>query len=133
MIKFTNKDKTAAEFNGTFFQLDGPENWASIGDGPTREAVLAWLAEGNVPEAYIEPPAPPITVTPWQFRKALNQLLLRDQVEQAVTGSTDKEMQDGWEFASSFVRDDPFVVSMGQALGKADAEMDQLFELAQTL
>jgi hypothetical protein len=78
-------------------------------------------------------PKPPITVTPWQFRKALNQLTLREQVEQAVAVSTDQDLKDGWGFASSFVRNDPFVVSMGQALGKTDADMDQLFELAQTL
>lgn len=75
----------------------------------------------------------PITVSPWQFRKALNQLGLRDAVEQAVAASGDQNIKDGWEFATFFIRNDPFVVSMGQALGKTDTEMDQLFALAQIL
>lgn len=49
MLKYTNTAKTAAQFNGAFFQLAAPEDWKSIGDGPTRDAVLAWLAKGNTP------------------------------------------------------------------------------------
>lgn len=77
--------------------------------------------------------APPITVSPWQLRKALNQLGLRAQVEQAVADVGDQNLKDGWEFATQFVRTDPFVVSMGQALGKTDADIDALFALAATL
>ena len=33
-----------------------PEDFTSIGDGPTREAVLSWLAKGNVPEDYVISP-----------------------------------------------------------------------------
>lgn len=50
MLKYTNQEMTAAEFNGAFFSLDRPSAWTGIGDTPTREAVLAWLAEGNTPE-----------------------------------------------------------------------------------
>lgn len=48
MLKFTNYEKTAAQLNGSFFTLSSPENWDSIGDGPTREAVLKWLKDGNL-------------------------------------------------------------------------------------
>lgn len=58
MLKFINAEKTAASFNGASFALDAPENWESIGDGPTREAVLAWLAEGNIPAPMDVPPPP---------------------------------------------------------------------------
>lgn len=50
MLKFTNVDKTSATFNGASFSLTTPEDWDSIGDTPTREAVHAWLAAGNTPE-----------------------------------------------------------------------------------
>lgn len=50
MIKFTSQDKLNAAFNGSAFSLTAPEDWDSIGDGPTREAVKAWIAAGNVPE-----------------------------------------------------------------------------------
>ena len=53
MLKYTNIEKTAAQFNGAFFSLAAPENFSSIGDGPTREAVLKYLSEGNLPENYV--------------------------------------------------------------------------------
>lgn len=56
MIKFTNQERTSAIFNeSTFISLSAPEDWDSIGDGPTREAVKAWLAAGNVPQPVDEP------------------------------------------------------------------------------
>jgi hypothetical protein len=73
-----------------------------------------------------------IRCTPWQLRKALNQLSLRDAVENAVA-SADQTTKDGWEFATEFRRDDPLVISMGLALGKTEDELDDLFQLARTL
>lgn len=56
MLKYTNTAKTTAQFNGASFSLAAPEDFSSIGDGPTREAVLKWIAAGNVPV-----PVPPPT------------------------------------------------------------------------
>ena len=70
---------------------------------------------------------------PWQIRKVLNQLGLRQAVEDAVAASPDQTMKDGWEFATEFRSDDPFVQSMGAALGKTQTEIDQLIQLAATL
>jgi hypothetical protein len=50
MLKFLNQQKTAAQFGDASFCLSTPEDWDSIGDGPTREKVKAWLAAGNTPE-----------------------------------------------------------------------------------
>lgn len=55
MLTYTNLERTAAQFNGAFFSLAAPEDFTSIGDGPTREAVLTWLEEGSVPEDYAAP------------------------------------------------------------------------------
>ncbi len=71
-------------------------------------------------------------VTPWQIRKALNQLGLRTSVEAAVAAA-DQETKDGWEFAQEFRRDNPLIASLGVALGKTDAEIDALFDLAGSL
>lgn len=74
-----------------------------------------------------------LVVTPWQIRKALNQLSLRDSVEQAISLSNDHNLKDAWQYATEFVRNDPLVISLGVALGKSDAELDALFELAKSL
>lgn len=50
MIKFLNEEKTLVNINGSTVRLESPENWESIGDGPTREYVLNWLDNGNIPE-----------------------------------------------------------------------------------
>lgn len=48
-LKYTNANQTSATLNGASFTLASPGDWDSIGDGPTREAVKAWLAAGNTP------------------------------------------------------------------------------------
>lgn len=85
--------------------------------------------------AYVAPVVvqKPISVTPWQIRKALNQIGLRSAVESAVSASSDQSLKDGWEFATEFVENSPFVVSMCAALGKTDAERHELFVLAKSL
>lgn len=71
--------------------------------------------------------------TAWQFRKALNQLGLRDSVEAAIAASNNQDVKDGWQYTSEFHRYAPLVMQFGAALGKTEAEMDALFELARTL
>lgn len=73
-----------------------------------------------------------ISVSPWQFRKALNISGLRALVEQAVALS-DQDTQDGYAVATEFKRNDPIVLSMAAQLGKSQAEMDEFFLLAATL
>lgn len=92
---------------------------------------LTWLAEGNTPAPADPVIVPPIVVSAWQIRKALNQLNLREQVETAVGSSQD--LKDGWEYSTVIERNHPLVVQMGASLGKTVAEMDGLFELARNL
>lgn len=84
--------------------------------------------------AYVAPPALiPQRLTPWQIRKALNQLGLREVVESAVAASSDQDLKDGWAVATEFNRLSPLVINMGAALGKTDAELDALFTLGASL
>lgn len=76
--------------------------------------------------------APPITVSPWQFRKALNQAGLRETVENAVAVA-DQDTRDAYAFAPEFVENSPFVATVAEAIGKTPSEIHAFFELAQTL
>ncbi len=89
----------------------------------------------DVVETYIYPETPnvvPQSVTPLQFRRALNQLDLRTQIEQYVQ-TLDADSKDAWEYAISFERNNPIIASAAQALNKTIEEVDNLFRLAFTL
>ena len=66
-----------------------------------------------------------------QFRKALRQLGKMDAVK-AYVETADEETQEAWEYATSFMRLDPFIVGGMAALGVTDEEVDAVFELAVT-
>lgn len=93
---------------------------------------LAWVAAGNTPEPADPPPAPIPSASAWQVRKALNLLGWRDDVE-AYVAQADITVKDGWLTARDYFRDDPFVVGVGQLLGKTDEQMNDFFRLASTL
>lgn len=92
-----------------------------------------WVYDGGITEPVdLAPPAPPISVTPWQIRKALNAVGLRASVEAAVAAA-DQTTQDAWQYATEFRRDNPLVNGVALALGKTEAELDAVFNLAVTL
>lgn len=95
---------------------------------------LQWVADGGITEdadPIIEPIVETI-VSAWQIRKALNATGLRQAVEDAVAAS-DITVQDAWQYSNEFQRFNPLVISLGQALGKTEEELDQVFALAKTL
>ena len=105
---------------------------ADLGDDAAAHEVL--IAE--VEAAYAPPPpalAPVYSCSPWQIRKALNAQGLRQAVEDAVAASDDQTLKDGWEFATEFRSDDPFVLAMGASVGKTEEETAQLIQYAATL
>ncbi len=113
--------------------LPTPEGYVRF-DGDLVEAMVWDEAIQNIrPALEGEIPAPALSVTPWQIRKALNAVGLREAVEAAVAASTDIAVKDGWEFATEFREDDVFVISLGAAMGKTSAEMHSVFLLAKSL
>jgi hypothetical protein len=125
--------------------------WLSVAEIPGRHTDTA--APTDIPEGhaanwtghtwlvmpYSAPPTPvapepePLVATRRQVKLALLQIGLLDTVEAAVAASGDRHMQISYADALEFDRNDPFVVSLGQALGKTDEEMDAVWSLARTL
>jgi hypothetical protein len=97
-----------------------PDGWTQITEAEAAASMPAQHAQ-----AFI--------CSPWQIRKALNNLGLRTAVESAVAASDDMALKDGWEYATEFRSDDPFVLAMGQALGKTADETRDLIAFAATL
>jgi hypothetical protein len=83
---------------------------------------------------FVAPPtAIPTSVTRRQFKLALLEIDLLDEVEEIVSTSSDRYLQINWSEAQNFERSNQFVLQMAAALGKTDTETDALFILAGTL
>lgn len=105
---------------------------------------LIWHAQGPQPtEAEIEAAAPAalaaaaraaiLPVTRRQMLTALHRAGLLATIKGAMAASGDIELQIAFDESQEFQRDNPFLASMAQALGKTDAEVDAIFALAATL
>lgn len=98
------------------------------------------VGTGDIVEAdtitWPEPPAPPVhvpqSVSPRQIRQALTRAGLRASVEAAVAAG-DQDTQDWYNFSNPFERSNPVVSAMGASLGVSDAQLDNLWILADTL
>lgn len=73
----------------------------------------------------------PATVSPLQMRKALRQLDLKTSVD-AYVATLDEEAREEWEYCTEVRRDHAVLNAGAAALGKTDAEVDDLFRLAAT-
>lgn len=98
------------------------------------------VGTGEIVEAdtitWPEPPAPivpvPQSVSPRQIRQALTRAGLRASVEAAVAAG-DQDTKDWYEFATFFERSNPVVAALGAALNVSDAQLDDLWILADSL
>ena len=98
------------------------------GVGWTRDAGGIWQA----PLAPEPDPSPVVWVSPLQARRALAQAGLRQAVEDWVAAQP-QDVRDAWDYATQIRRDDPLIVAAGAALSLTQAQVDELFVLAETL
>lgn len=117
----------------TWWVADATDNTA-----PHVVAAIGDPAEFDPPLTGIEPPAPPappkppIVVSARQIRLALNQIGLRAAVEGWVQAA-DQDTKDTWQFGTEFSRVNSPATDAAEAYGKTPAEIDALFELAESL
>jgi hypothetical protein len=96
-------------------------------------AYQSWLAAGNAALPYAPRPDPaPQSITPRQIRLALSQMGFRAQVEAAVAAGP-LSLQDAWNYAQEFLRDDPNVAAMLGAVGATPDQADALWAMGATL
>lgn len=126
---------------GTLWRLEKDDTagiWRAVEDNATIErfgftrADFAGATPPDLP-AYVPPTPEVFRCTPWQIRKVLNVLGLRQSIEMAIEASNDPTLRDGWQFATEFRSDDIFVIAMGAALGKTAAETAELIKQASAL
>ena len=92
-----------------------------------------FLASGETPdEADVSPPPRILSVTPRQFRLALNATGMRANIEAYVAAGS-QDMKDTWEFATVIERNSPLIVAGAAELNLTEAQIDDLFTLAATL
>jgi len=88
----------------------------------------------DVVETYVYPEAPnivPQTVSPLQMRRALTELGLRTDVENAVE-TLDQDAKDAWQYATEIHRNNGIIAQVATALNKTTEDIDNLFRLAST-
>ena len=124
MYKLTQSETTVQRLSdNAFIPFDG-------GNRDYQE-YLEWLAEGNEPEPYVAPPAPPVTqVTAYQAKIQLSRSGLYDSVVTTVNTSDNPELKIAWEVATSFERNSLFILALQPELGLTDEQVDDLFQQA---
>lgn len=105
-----------------------PGFFAVEGEPEQRDGVW-WQTWRLEPVPPPEPPAVPVSVSPRQMRLALLDLGLLDEVE-AMVAASDRAMQIMWEYSLDYERAHPAWDAMGGSIGKAPADIDDLFRLA---
>lgn len=103
--------------------------WSAAQPQPTPEEIEA--ATPAAMEWWVRKQIKPVTRR--QMLTALHRAGLLDTIKAAVAASGDIELQIAFDESQEFQRDNPFLASMAQALGKSDTEVDAIFALAASL
>ncbi len=114
-----------------------PDDSEQLGRDLYAEAIAGTL--GTIAAYVTPPPPPPIVPTEVTMRQARIVLLRGGYLAQvdaaiaAMTGTAGQEAQITWASSSVVRRDNPLLAQMTTALGLTSAQLDGLFQLAETL
>ncbi|WP_420406902.1 hypothetical protein [Hoeflea sp.] len=98
-----------------------------VADNIHRQAIAAWVAEGNAIADYVAPPAPARRVAGAYFRSALINMDLIDTVRSAITDPVDLEL---FNTATEFNDQDADVNAIATAL---DIDLSAVFDAAEAI
>lgn len=98
------------------------------------QAYVAWLAQGNGPSMiHGEPAYPRIEVSAWQLVQALDRKGLLEKVDSIAESHPSPLVRIGWKKAPTFWSDQPLTLGLAPLIPLTRAEMQAVFELADTL
>jgi hypothetical protein len=126
MYKLTNR-------NSSVIRLSDNAIIPTDGANSDYKEYQKWIADGNIPQPAGETETDAqgvLVVSPWQMRKVLNYLNLRDAVENLVQNSGNYYIKDGWEYSTEFREDEPLVQMVAFQLGKSPEDLHNIFKLA---
>lgn len=120
---------------------DNPADWMGIASKPAPDydpvsESAFWRPEiGEWEVVAAEAPAAPVpqVISRRQAKQALLQAGLLDVADAAISAGGDRAAQIDWVDAQEFRRDWETLISMQNALGLTDEQVDDLFRLAATL
>ena len=118
--------------NGSIIRLFDRLTIPIYEDNSDYKEYLEWVDDGNTVAPADIIPQTFQALSAWQVRKVLNEFVLRDQIEVAIT-TADQTTKDAWQFAKEFERDNALLNSMALSLGLTDEQLDQLFSIGVTL
>lgn len=116
---------------GSFPTLTPTQRVSNVGYVVGADEVTKVYDVVEVTEEELFKATVPQTITPRQFRLALLQATLLDEVE--LMANADKAMSIWFEYSLDIRRDSEFIVSGATSLGLTERQIDELFILGATL
>lgn len=122
------------DFAGTFIGITSPSLIEVSSPAPDQTSRWDFKKEIWVKntDATSQTEVSSIVVSPWQFRQALNEFGLRQQVEQLVNSTADLNIKDGWQYATEWREDHPLVKQIANQLKVSEETLHMLFLIAKS-